>query len=297
GQLLRELYESAAEVLVAGHAATGRPERVRAAKRQLRARLPEWSDRSFARYAKRLRDAYWIAEPLDIAEANARLVAGTRKSKDLLAVASHVDAYQAITTISIYTPDHPGLFYRIAGAIALAGASIVDAKIHTTTDGMALDNITVQDEDGQAFDDPPRLERLKARVEDVLKGRVKLREALDKKPPPAPRQDVFHVEPAVFIDNSASNRFTVIEVNGADRPALLYYLTRTLFDSKVTISSAHVATYGERAVDVFYVTDLLGHKITNANRLKALERRLLEALGAAPAPKPVLAAPVGAAAE
>lgn len=297
GQLLRELYEAAAEVLVAGHAASGRSERVAAAKQRLRAQLPDWSDRAFNRYVKRLRDAYWIAESPEVALANAQQVAQAGKAGDDLSVATRVDAFQAATTVTVYTADHPGLFYRIAGAIALAGASIVDAKIHTTTDGMALDNITVQDEDGQAFDDPPRLQRLEKRVADVLQGRVKLREALDKKPAPSPRQDVFQVEPAVYIDNNASNRFTVIEVNGADRPALLYYLTRTLFDSKVTISSAHVATYGERAVDVFYVTDLLGHKITNANRLKALERRLLEALGAAPVQMPAPAASARAAAE
>ena len=83
----------------------------------------------------------------------------------------------------------------------------------------------------------------------------------------------------MLIDNKASNRFTVIEVNARDRPALLNQLAHGLFQSKVTIHSAHVATYGERAVDTFYVTDLTGDKITNGPRLKALERRLLEAAG------------------
>jgi [protein-PII] uridylyltransferase len=88
------------------------------------------------------------------------------------------------------------------------------------------------------------------------------------------------VVPQVFVDNRASNRFTVVEVNALDRPALLYALTYALYGEKVTIHSAHVATYGERAVDTFYLTDLTGDKITAPARLKALERRLLDVAAA-----------------
>ena len=81
----------------------------------------------------------------------------------------------------------------------------------------------------------------------------------------------------MFVDNVASNRFTVVEVNAADRPALLNNLAQALFESKVTLHSAHIATYGERAVDTFYVTDLFGGKIEAKARIKALEARLLVA--------------------
>jgi [protein-PII] uridylyltransferase len=83
------------------------------------------------------------------------------------------------------------------------------------------------------------------------------------------------VEPNIIIDNKASNRYTVVEVGAADRPALLYALTHALFQSRVTIHSAHIATYGERATDTFYITDLTGQKIDSASRLKTLERRLV----------------------
>ena len=82
----------------------------------------------------------------------------------------------------------------------------------------------------------------------------------------------------MLIDNRASNRFTVVEVNAQDRPALLNQLAYGLFQAKLTIHSAHIATYGERAVDTFYVTDLTGDKVDNEGRLKALERRLLDAV-------------------
>ena len=91
---------------------------------------------------------------------------------------------------------------------------------------------------------------------------------------PRPRAEAFAIQPNVLIDNNASNRFTVVEVNARDRPALLNQLAHALFQSKVTIHSAHVATYGERAVDTFYVTDLTGDKLDNAGAAEALERRL-----------------------
>jgi len=69
----------------------------------------------------------------------------------------------------------------------------------------------------------------------------------------------------------------VIEVNARDRPALLNRLARALFENKVTINSAHITNYGERAVDTFYVTDLIGHKIQSPERLKALDSALLHA--------------------
>jgi len=96
----------------------------------------------------------------------------------------------------------------------------------------------------------------------------------------APRRaHAFDIVPAVLIDNKASNRYTVVEVNAGDRPALLHALAYALFQAKVTIHSAHIATYGERAVDVFYLTDLFGDKIEGAARLRTLERLLLEAAG------------------
>ena len=82
-----------------------------------------------------------------------------------------------------------------------------------------------------------------------------------------------------MLDNSASNRFTVIEVNARDRPALLNRLARALFEARLIVHSAHIATYGERAVDNFYVTDVLGEKIDAVSRLKAVEKKLLEAAG------------------
>ncbi len=269
-QLLRDLYESAEEVLRLGHKQTGRAERI-AAKQAALAEALGWPAKRFDRFTKRFFEAYWIAEPPEALAVNAAMI--DRAGDAPLSVETTADRSSGTTLVSIYAADHPGLFYRIAGAISLAGANILDARIHTTRDGMALDNLVVEDPLGGAFDEPPRLARLKTTVADALAGKVRLADRLAARPLARRRAEVFGGEPNVLIDNKASNRFTVVEINALDRPALLYALTYALFQARVTIHSAHIATYGERAVDVFYLTDLTGEKLSGP-RLKTLEKRL-----------------------
>jgi len=276
-QLLRELYAAAEEVLRLGHKTVGRQERINAKQEALAEHLG-WPEEAFDAYRTRFFDAYWIAEPQDVLEMNARQVGAADRQKKPLSLSTIVDAEAGTTLVSLYAADHPGLFYRLAGAISLAGGNILGARIHTTRDGMALDNITIESAAGGPFDEPAQLERLNRAITETLAGRVKLRDRLAAKPLIRARAEVFHVEPNVIIDNLASNRYTVVEINATDRPALLFALTSAFYEAKVTIHSAHIATYGERAVDVFYITDLADAKITNANRLKALERKLLASI-------------------
>jgi [protein-PII] uridylyltransferase len=273
-QLLGDLYQSTEEVLRLGHKQTGRSERISAKQDALHLTL-DWDAQRFDAYKKRLPESYWIAEPDDIIVRNARVIeeAGDKS----LYVAAQVYPARGATLVTVYASDHPGLFYRLAGAIHLTGASIIDARIHTTRDGMALDNFLVQDPFGRPFDDEDRLKRLELGIGDALVNRSRLNERLAARPLARPRADAFEIAPNVLIDNKASNRYTVIEVHARDRPALLNALAYALFQSRVTISSAHIATYGERAVDTFYVTDLIGDKIEGTTRLKTLEKRLLDA--------------------
>ncbi len=275
GQLLRDLYDAAEEVLRLGHKQTGRQERI-AAKQATLAKELEWPTDEFAAYARRHTDAYWIAEQPDVLFKNAVQVERADAAKVPLAIGLEVDAASGTTLVTVYAADHPGLFYRIAGAISLGGASIVDARIHTTRDGQALDNFVVSDPLGRPFAEPEQLARLKRMIEDVLTGRVRLADRLAARPLARRRAEAFRVEPNVLIDNKASNRYTVIEVNALDRPALLWSLTHALFAARLAIHSAHIATYGERAVDVFYLTDLTGAKVEDAARLKSIEKRLLD---------------------
>jgi len=282
GQLLRELYHRAEEAM--GGRLDARGQRVTAAKDVLRKRLADWTEAELDGHLARAPDSFWLSADIETHERLARLMREADRTKAPLTVDTRVSRFRAVTEVTIYTADHPGLFSRLAGAMAASGASIVDARIFTTTDGMALDVFWIQDADGKAFDRPDRLARLSAAIEQTLSGRLKLHEELPKRRGKLPtRAEVFRVEPQVLIDDTASNTHTVVEVVGRDRPALLYDLTRALFRLSLTISHARISTYGERAVDVFYVKDLFGLKVTQQGKLDALRQRLLEVFDA-PAP-------------
>ncbi len=272
-QLIGDLFEASEEVLRLGHKQRGRSETVTAKQAQL-ATTPGWTGVSHAALIERMPEAYWIAEPDDVIAHNARLIA--RSGDAQLAIDTQIDRDRGATLITIYAGDQPGLFYRIAGAIHLAGGNIIDARIHTTHDGMAVDNFLVQDPLNRPFDGTEQLSRLRKSIEDALADRGRSPAKLIAKPSSRTRAEAFDIHPNVLIDNHASNRFTVIEVNARDRPALLHQLAENLFRSNVMLHSAHIATYGERAVDTFYVTDIAGEKITALPRLKLIEKRLLE---------------------
>jgi len=273
-QLLTELYNAAEERLRLGHAERGRAERVAAKQKAVAERLGEQAS-LVTRYGKQFGDAYWIAEPEDVIAMNLAQLADAKGSP--LTVTTTYDAERGATLVMVLAADHPGLFYRIAGGIHLAGGNIIDARIHTARNGMAVDNFLVQDPLGRPFSDPGQLERLKTTIGDALANRVKLVPQLAARPLARPRQDAFDVRPRVDFDNGASNRFTVIEVSARDRPALLNRLARAMFEARLIVHSAHIATYGERAVDTFYVTDLFGGKVDAPARLKTIEKRLMEA--------------------
>ncbi|MDG2002911.1 MAG: [protein-PII] uridylyltransferase [Novosphingobium sp.] len=275
-QLIADLYGAAEEKLRLGHAEFGRDQRIAAKKAAVAERLGQ-KESLVEEVGKNFPAAYWIAEPDDIIALNLVHFQAARDLDHALSI--HCEYYQArgATLVTVVAADHPGLFYRIAGGIHLAGGNIIDARIHTTRNGYAVDNLLVQDPVGRPFMEGDQLTRLETSIENALANRVQLLPQLIARPDAHPRADAFDVRPRVIIDNKASSRFTVIEVNARDRPALLNRLARALFEAKLMLRSAHVTTYGERAADTFYVTDLLGEKVRSKSRLKDIETLLLEA--------------------
>ena len=278
GQLLRELYYEAEAAMSGGDAMPGRAARIEAAKMKLRERIADLPEAARERAVTRHYDPYWLAFDDDAYERQARLIAGAEAKGQLLSMTAESDVFRAVTEITIYTPDHPGLFSKLAGAVAVSGGSIVDAKAFTTTDGFALDVFSVQDAEGEAFGDPSRIARLRQTIEKTLSGETSPRRILAQRPARKKRVAAFKVQPRVGFDNEASTTATVVEVEGLDRQGFLYDVTQALFESGLSISSSIVATYGERAIDVFYVRDGFGHKITHPERLKSVEARLLKVL-------------------
>jgi [protein-PII] uridylyltransferase len=277
GQLLRELYYAAETMMTGGDQAPARGTRVAAAKDALAARLADLTPAQRERALARHYDNYWLAFDQDEQERHARLMARADASGELLTLAAESNAFRAITEIVLYTPDHPGLFSQLAGAIAMSGGSIVDAKAFTTSDGFAFDVFSVQDSRGAAFDDKDRLARLRQTIEKTLRGQIRPRQVLAGR---RSRASAFRITPIVRFDNNASQLATVVEIECLDRPGLLYDVTQAIFEAGLSISGSMIATYGERAVDVFYVRDGFGHKITHPARLEAVEKRLKAALEA-----------------
>ena len=280
--LLRELYGRVAEVLAGGLSTTERDVRVKRARAAADEILAGsgWNDADRAFFAGLGYPGYWLSFDPDTHVRHARMVRDAEARGAPLTVVTEPSHARAVTEITVYATDHPGLFSRIAGALAVAGASIVDARIHTMTNGCALDTFWVQDAAGGAFDQPHRIAKLAVLVEQALSGSLRLDREIPKLGQAliGRRMRAIHVPPRVVVDNRASNSFTVLEVNGRDRPGLLHDVTSAISEQGLQIASAHVTTYGVRAVDVFYVKDVFGLKIENERKLSGLRDALLVAL-------------------
>ncbi len=286
GQLLRTLYYATLPVLDGSHIVASPAERIEAAQSELAGALKEdgWQADEIGPYLTRHYPAYWFNVSLVRKRAHAKLVRTALSKGRPLASQAFTDAFMEITELSVYAPDHPRLLSIIAGACASADANIAGAAIFTTRDGMALDSIFVSREFTESRDELRRGGRIAATIESTLTGDTRLPEIVASRGQAKTRLKVFRVEPRVVITNNWSDNATVIEVNGLDRSGLLYDLTTALSNLNLNIASAHVATFGERAVDVFYVTDLTSQKIVDKARQKRIRKTLLTLLGAAKTP-------------
>jgi [protein-PII] uridylyltransferase len=269
--LLRQLYHATEHILSGGTLSGGRGERIKVVQADVGQRLSGWTEAEKDEHFARGYPSYWLSFPIDTLVRQAELVRRAERDHQPLAIEHRIDTDRSVTEVTIYTLDTHGLFARLAGAMAISGANIVDAKIFTMANGMALDTFWLQDLEGKPFDGPQRLARLAARVEIALSNRLDIPRELDSQRNSWPQRDrIFTVEPRVLINNNASDTFTVIEVNGRDRPGFLHVVTRALTRMNLQIATAHITTYGERAVDVFYVKDLFGLKIVNQDKLKQI---------------------------
>jgi [protein-PII] uridylyltransferase len=278
GQLLRTLYAEAEPVLTGGHTAIGRKERVASAQRTLLEKFEASDERERTKILQRHYDAYWLNVPLEQQLRHHALIERAAPRDVTTDVKS--DAFAAVTEITVYAPDHPRLLATITGACAAANANIIGAQIFTTTEGMALDTILLQREFADESDEKRRALRVADTISKALRGQLRLREAMAQAKKPEYRANAFEVEPRVIIDNTSSNKYTVIEINGLDRVGLLHELTDALFHLNLNIGSAHITTFGEKIIDVFYVTDLTGAKIESEVRHEKIRQTLLPALGA-----------------
>ncbi|MGA0616841.1 [protein-PII] uridylyltransferase [Paracoccus sp. KR1-242] len=275
--LLRRLHSETEHALKNGLEELNRDRRTGEAKRSLRHLLTAkgWEPKAIKGELGRHYESYWPSLPTETQFVFADLL--RELTDDEIRIDLHPDVDRDATRAAFVLADHPGIFSRLAGAIALVGANIVDARTYTTKDGFATAVFWMQDGDGHPYADE-RLPRLRKMIERTLRGEIVPREALAGRDKPRKRDSAFRFPTHVTFDNEASDVYTVIEVDTRDRPGLLYDLTRTLAENHIQISSAVIATFGAQVVDTFYVKDMFGLKLHQQHRREALSKKLQQAI-------------------
>jgi [protein-PII] uridylyltransferase len=276
GRLLRELYY-AADAYMSGASAPVRTAGAAEAKSLLLQRLADFPEEGRREAIAHFGDAYWLSFDADALERNARVRGEAMRAPNAFAFRGEADSSRPVCDVIVCTADRRGLFFRLARAVAACGGSIVEAKAFTSDDGFALDVFSVQDGDGRPFADARRLSVLRDALADAAAGAEPDSPAIVRRPEGA-RAAAFQVRTRIHLDNEASATATVLEVEAVDRPGLLSDLARALVELHLSISSAMVATYGEKVVDVFYVRDVFGNQIVQPERRARIEVHLAEAL-------------------
>ena len=273
--LIRALYRQTRHALEEGMEALNRENRGTEAKKTLRAELHGWDKKDIKHETGRHYPPYWQGLHVTAHVVFANMLRGL--GNDEIRIDLHPDDDRDATRVCFVVADHPGIFSRMCGALALVGANIVDARTFTSKDGYATAAFWVQDAEGSPFE-ASRLPRLRKMIERTLAGEVIAGEAIQTRDKLKKRERAFRVPTSITFDNEGSEIYTIIEVDTRDRPGLLYDLTRTLANSNVYIASAVIATYGEQVVDTFYVKDMFGLKFYTESKQKTLENKLRTAI-------------------
>jgi [protein-PII] uridylyltransferase len=269
--LLRQLYQQTADALEGGLETVNREKREDEAKAALRDALRDWSPERLAQETARHYVPYWQGLSTDTQVVFAGLL--TDLPDNEIRIDLHPDAHRDATRACFALVDHPGIFSRLAGALALVGANVVDARTYTSKDGYATAVFWVQDIDGKPYE-ITRLPRLRQMIHRTLAGEIKPRDAFRDRDKVKKREREFRFPTHITFDNEGSEIYTIIEVDTRDRPGLLFDLTRTLAANNIYIASAVIATFGAQVVDSFYVKDMFGLKLHQKSRQEALERAL-----------------------
>ncbi|SDZ43239.1 UTP--GlnB (protein PII) uridylyltransferase, GlnD [Jannaschia faecimaris] len=276
-QMLRALHRATAAALENGLEDVNRETREKKAKKLFREALPDWSESALRAELGRHYGPYWQGIPT---AAQVRFAEMLRDLPDgEVRLDLEADEDRDATRALMACHDHPGIFSRLAGALSLAGANIVDARTYTSKDGFATSAFWLQDAEGRPFE-PSRLPRLRDMIEKILRGQVATRRALEGKEIKK-RERKFTVPTNISFDNEGSDIYTIIEVDTRDRPGLLYDLTQVLAQSNIYISQAVIATYGAQVVDSFYVKDMFGLKLLSKAKQDTLAEKLREAVSRA----------------
>jgi len=202
--LIRALYRQTRRALETGMEDLNRENRGAEAKKTLRAALPDWPKAALKTETARHYEPYWQGLHVTAHVDFARMLAELEASGDPAKILIHMypDEDRDATRACFVMVDHPGIFARIAGALALVGANIVDARSYTTKDGYVTDAFWIQDGDGHPYE-ASRLARLTKMIKRTLKGEVLTRDALKSRDKIKKREKAFKVPTSIALDRKS----------------------------------------------------------------------------------------------
>lgn len=278
GELLRKLYYRSEEQMGSAKFDT-RQKEINRFRDKMRQALAHWSEEERDAYFEAGFPRFWLSFTLGEHIEFAHMILDVANGDVTISTQHEVDQYRSITHLKICLPYHHALLAHISGSVTLVGGSILSAKLFDLRNGLAIALLEIQNIQHGAFADEKRLHALTDHLMSCVKGGINLDQAvMEHRTQTSDRLRALDVTPRIFIDNKISNTFTVIEVTGLDRPGFLYDVTSALIGMRLTIANAYITTYGEKAVDVFYVKDLFGLKVTHPDKLKHIENHLLALL-------------------
>ena len=280
GQLLQDLYKNSVSYLSGIEVTEGTDYKIDKIKRESKEKLSEWKPEHVELLLALGTPKYWLSYGLKSHLRYARIIKKAILSGEKIIISFQKISGSLNVEMLIYAPDHIGLFSKIVGVLSLVRCTILDARIQTLSNGMALDTFTVSGMFPDEMDFNSRSKRVKEKITKALGDTINLREELRKSTNLLNRNlsKAFKSPSRVIIDNDASKYSSVIEINSTDRPGLLFSVTNFISSMGIQILSAHISTYGENAVDVFYVKDIFGMKIKDEVKLNDIKASLIKIL-------------------
>jgi [protein-PII] uridylyltransferase len=278
--LLGELYLRTAEVF-------DREEFVEEDQRQRAARIrqriaeeaaAELPAELVSRFLSEMPDRYVLGTPEETILRHLELLRRYEGALFVMETKHHPE--REFSELTVLTVDRPGLFARLTGVLHAHGMNILTASIHTSDSGMALDVFRISHgETPEVVMRAERWERIQASLRQVLTGEVEVEQLVASiHSPSLAKRYVPRVPTKVEIDNDVSSHYTVLDVYTHDRVGLLFTIASTLYHLGLSIHIAKITTNVDQVLDVFYVSDAAGQKITDALRLAQIERELMRRL-------------------
>jgi len=221
-------------------------------------------------------DEYFLRHEAESLAWHARWIL-TTPSVNLPLVAAHRHPEHQGIEFLFFTPDRDGLFADITGGFDRLNLNIVEVRTHTTRAGFALDIFVAFDARGNLPSSDKEIAEVRRRLRDHL---INPRPGKDMANAHLPRSlRHFPIPPEVTFTTSLGAQSTIMEVTAQDRPGLLYQVALAMRECEARLGAAKVTTFGERAEDVFFITDYDGQPITDKDTLACLERTITERLG------------------